>query len=151
MKKRLSFIACLLAAGLVWAAAGAKQDVTRLLRKTVDDVLAVIRDKSLSRQAMKDGVMAVVSPVFDFELMGKLSLGRKYWPKLNNEQRREYLDLFVKQLQTSYLDKVSLVSDEKVLFEDPVEKGDKIYVTTRVASKKEPIKLLYKFYLLFVY
>lgn len=131
--------------GLLFAA-GDKDAVSRILKKTVDDVLVVVRNKKLNRQQVKDQVMAVVSPVFDFDVMAKLTLGRTHWPKLKDEQRQEFTDLFIQQLQASYLDKVELVSDEKVLFDEPVEEGrGKIAAATRVLSKEETIKLVYKF------
>lgn len=130
----------------VSAFADAKSEVNAVLRKTVDDVLSAVRNKKLSREQMKDQVMAVVTPVFDFEVMAKLTLGRTRWPKLKPEEQKEFTDLFIEQLQASYLDKVELVSDEKVMYDELVESGGKIKAGTRVSSKDEPIRIAYRFH-----
>lgn len=145
MKTRHLFLVCLLAAGTAWGSDD-KEEASRLLRKTVDGVLSVVRDKSLGTPQKKDKVMEWVRPVFDFDLMAKLTLGRTHWPKLTAAQKRRFTDLFIKQLQNSYLDKVELVADEKVEYDEPVEKDKKVYLLTRVVTKTEPIRLAYRFY-----
>jgi phospholipid transport system substrate-binding protein len=139
--------ALFLAAALsVPAFAAPKDEVGAVLRKTVDGVLSIVRNKKLGRQQMKDQVMQVVTPVFDFPVMAKLTLGRTHWPKLDAGQQKEFTDLFIQQLQASYLDKVELVSDEKVVYDALVESNGKITAGTRVSSKDEPIKIVYKFH-----
>ena len=122
------------------------QEVDRLIRNTVDEVLKVIHDTGLTKTVKIERIMDVVSPVFDLPLMAKLALGRTHWPKLTDEQRNEYTDLFVKQLRSSYLGKVELVADETIEFDPPVMEKNRIYFTTRVKTKDEPIKLVYKLY-----
>jgi phospholipid transport system substrate-binding protein len=146
MKRRLLLAACLLAAGALHAGEKEKAEVDRLLRHTVDGVLSVVRDPGLDRQRRKDGVMGKVRPVFDFELMAKLTLGRQHWPKLDAKQQKAFTDLFIKQLQSSYLDKVELVKDEKIEYEAPVEAEKKVSILTKVLTDKEPIRLAYRFY-----
>ena len=78
--------------------------------------------------------------------MAKLTLGRKYWPRLTKEERKEFTDLFIRQLQASYFDKVELFSDDKVEFGEPVAQKKKFYLLTKILAKDEPIKLAYKLY-----
>ena len=123
------------------------QEVDQLIRENVDKVLKVIRVKDLSKEAKKEQVMEVVNRIFNLPLMAKLTLGQAHWTKLNDKQRAEFTDLFIKQMQSIYLNQVELAADATVTFEEPVQDGKKMYMLTRAATKDEPIKILYKLYI----
>jgi len=91
-------------------------------------------------------VMEVVNRIFNLPLMAKLTLGQAHWTKLNDKQRAEFTDLFIKQMQSIYLNQVELAADATVTFGEPVQDGKKMYMLTRAEAKDEPIKILYKLY-----
>jgi len=128
------------------AAADDKCDAGKVVRDTVKAVLECLRINDLSDEGKRERIREITGPVFDFPLMGKLALGRRHWPKLNEKERGEYTRLFVKQLQNSYSDKIALFSNEKVEYEEPVQVKTKIHVPTIVISKDERNKMLYKLY-----
>jgi phospholipid transport system substrate-binding protein len=78
--------------------------------------------------------------------MAKLTLGKKYWPDLSEEKRARYIQLFINRLKTSYLDKLTLYTDEKVVFEPPVQVGKKVQIPTQLVSKERKTSILYKLY-----
>ena len=84
--------------------------------------------------------------MFDFELMAKLSLGRKYWPDLSKEKRERFTELFVNRLRQSYLNKLTAYTDETVVYEPPLKVDAKIHIPTYLVSKGNKIGMLYKFY-----
>ena len=122
------------------------EEVDRLIRGTVDTVFTIINDKDLDNSVKKEKIMAEVTRVFDLPLMAKLTLGREHWTRLNNEQREEFTDLFIKQMKSTYLGQVELAADFRVLFEKPMQQDNKMTMLTRAITKDEPIKILYKLY-----
>ena len=122
------------------------EEVDRLIRGTVDTVFTIINDKDLDNIVKKEKIMAVVTRIFNLPLMAKLALGREHWTKLNNEQREEFTDLFIKQMKSTYLGQVELAADFRVLFERPIQQEDKMTMLTHAKTKDEPIKILYKLY-----
>jgi phospholipid transport system substrate-binding protein len=93
----------------------------------------------------KEQIYKIVSPLFDFPLMAKLTLGRKNWPKLNSPQQEKFSRLFTQRLKDSYLEKVKLYTDEKALYK-PVQQKKKtiIYVPVQLITKDSEIDILYK-------
>ena len=73
-------------------------------------------------------------------------------------QREKFLDLFVKRLQASYLDKLSLYTDEKVVIQSVKyavyksgkrkgkENKSRIVVVSALIKSGDEISMLYKFY-----
>jgi phospholipid transport system substrate-binding protein len=118
--------------------------VKELLESRVEAAIAVLRKKDLGQQEKNKQIIEIVSPLFDFPLMAKLSLGRKYWPDLVNEKQQRFIELFTKRMKASYLDKLTLYTDEKVVFKTPVQEKRKIKIPTDLISKNNTISMLYK-------
>jgi phospholipid transport system substrate-binding protein len=69
-------------------------DAARTLIQTVgDDVLAVLRDGSLSDRAKFDRLVELLNGPIDLDLVARLILGR-HWRIASEAQRAEYLKLF---------------------------------------------------------
>ncbi len=122
------------------------EEVDWFIRGNVDTVFTIINDKDLDESVKKEKIMAVVTRIFNLPLMAKLTLGREHWTRLNSEQRKEFTDLFIKQMKSTYLGQVELAADFKVLFERPIQQKNKMTMLTRAKAKDEPIKILYKLY-----
>lgn len=121
--------------------------VRRLVETSVDRVMTILKDKALGRDEKKKKVMTVGETLFDMALMSKLVLGREHWPKFDPKQQKEFTDLFVRQLQDSYFEKVDLLTDETVEFKDPVlQKDGKAVMLTHILSKNERYEMIYKLY-----
>jgi phospholipid transport system substrate-binding protein len=121
------------------------RDVAKeLLENRVDAAIAVLQKKDLDHEEKNKQIIEIVTPLFDFPLMAKLSLGRKYWPGLVNEKRQRFIELFTERLKASYLDKLTLYTDEKVVFKTPVQEKRKIQIPTELISKNNTISMLYK-------
>ena len=116
------------------------------LKSNLDRVFEVLQKKDLEQQAKNKAVVEIVTPMFDFTRMAKLSLGRKHWPNLSPDQRETFTDLFVERLRQSYLNKLTTYTDEKIIYESPVVVKKKVHVPTLLISNGKKISMLYKLY-----
>ena len=149
----------LLCTGLIvlvsWLAAGPAsaadnpEAARELLKSKIDSVLEVLGQKELSDKEKREKVESMVDPVFHYELMAKLSLGPRHWPKLSSEQQEIFSKRFVQRLKDSYFDKISMYSaDTDAAFTYPPirTKNGKVYVPIEVRTKSNKIDMVYKFY-----
>jgi phospholipid transport system substrate-binding protein len=123
-----------------------KNAAKELLVSKIDAALAVLQKKDLVQQEKNKKVIKIVEPMFDYNLMAKLTLGRKYWPDLSEKNKEKFTKLFVDRLKNTYVDKLSLYTNEKVDYETPVQNGIKIQIPTKVVSKDKNFTMLYKLY-----
>ncbi len=123
-----------------------KRDAEEIVKRKLDAVFAVLQKKDLDQQAKKIEINEIVTPMFDFALMAKLTLGRKYWPNLSREKKEKFTQLYIELLKTSYLDKLALYTDEKIIFEPPDQVKDKVQIPTQLVSKDRRTSILYKLY-----
>jgi phospholipid transport system substrate-binding protein len=123
-----------------------KVSAETVLKRNLEAVFAVLEKKDMSQEMRNKEIVEIVTPMFDFSLMAKLTLGKKNWSGLTAEQKEKFTRLFVQRLRTSYLNRFTLYTDEKVVYEPSVENNQKIHIPTYVLSKDKRISILYKFY-----
>jgi phospholipid transport system substrate-binding protein len=128
------------------AVADDKGDAEALLKNKIDAAIEVLKKKETDIQVKNKKILALVSPIFDFPLMAKLALGREFWPGLSADEKKKYTELFTERLKASYLQKLSLYTDEEVAYKKSVRDGRKIQIPTELISKGEIISMLYKMY-----
>ena len=120
-------------------------DPNVLLKTKWDAVVSVLQNKNLDQQAKENNIEKIITPVFDFPLMAKLTLGRKHWPKLTPTQREKFTSLFVEKLKDSYREKISLYMDEKINFKPPLRHKKTIRIPVELISQEKTVAMLYKF------
>jgi phospholipid transport system substrate-binding protein len=128
------------------AAADDKSEVEKLLKNNLDAVFTVLQKKDLKPQAKNKEIVDIITPMFDFELMARLSLGKKHWPGLSQDKKERFTELFIKRLKTSYLNNFNLYTNEKVIYEPSVQVRKKVHAQTYLVSKDKKISILYKLY-----
>ena len=145
MKTILTTVAILLFLS-PFAGAADNETAQQILQRNLDAVFAVLEKKDLGEQAKQNEIEAIVTPMFDFPLMAKLSLGKKHWLGLTKEQKDRFTDLYIKRLRQSYLDRITDYTDEKVIYGSVVEIDKKVRIPTDLVSKGSKISMLYKLY-----
>jgi phospholipid transport system substrate-binding protein len=120
-------------------------DPNELLKMKWDAIISTLRNKNIDPNEKDKRINKAVTPIFDFPLMAKLALGKKYWPQLAPPQQEKFTRLFVERLKTSYRQKVSLYTDEKVQFKPAIMKDKtNCYIPMELVSKDKKVTILHK-------
>jgi phospholipid transport system substrate-binding protein len=127
-------------------AADDKTTAENALKSKLNAAIAVLQKEDVDLQVKTKEIEEIMAPMFDFSLMAKLTLGRNYWPKLNNGDRQRFIKLFTQVFKTSYLQKLIRYTDEKIIFESPIQIKKKVQIPTHLVSKDQKTSILYKLY-----
>jgi phospholipid transport system substrate-binding protein len=119
-------------------------DPMELLTAKWNAVLKVLQTKDLEQKLKERIIDRIVSPMFDFPLMGQLALGRTHWPKLDAAQREKFIRLFVVRLKALYLEKTALYTNEKFVLKPGVARKNTIQIPMTLISEGKEILILYK-------
>ncbi|HUT47501.1 MAG TPA: ABC transporter substrate-binding protein [Sedimentisphaerales bacterium] len=119
-------------------------DPHELLRVKWNAVITVLQNKEIDQDAREKKINKIVNSIFDFPLMAKLALGREHWPKLTPPQREKFTRLFVERLRTSYREKISLYTDENVVFKPAVKNKSTVYIPMELKSGDKKVAILHK-------
>ncbi|HIJ41092.1 MAG TPA: ABC transporter substrate-binding protein [Deltaproteobacteria bacterium] len=118
------------------------------VRDTTNKIIAIVSDPALKtpdKKKEKAGLIrAAVDERFNWEEMSKRALAR-HWSARTEEEKKEFIDLFGKLLERTYLDKVEGYSGEKVLYVDEVVDEKYATVSVKIVTKKDTeISVLYR-------
>ncbi|HIJ21075.1 MAG TPA: ABC transporter substrate-binding protein [Deltaproteobacteria bacterium] len=118
------------------------------MRDTTNKIIAIVSDPALKtpdKKKEKAGLIrAAVDERFNWEEMSKRALAR-HWSARTEEEKKEFIDLFGKLLERTYLDKVEGYSGEKVLYVDEVVDEKYATVSVKIVTKKDTeISVLYR-------
>ena len=119
--------------------------VENLIKTKTDKAVALIKEKGLSEKEKKKKIFEIVSPLFDVNIMSKLTLGKKYWPKLTPEQKKRFIELFKKRIKMVYLDRVTIAGNLSVTYKKAIVKGKRIiYIPSVFTSNGKGYSVVFK-------
>lgn len=125
-------------------AGGPTEDV----RETTDKLIAIVSDPAMKSADMSveraRRIRKAVDERFDWKEMSKRTLAR-HWKKRTDQEKDEFIDLFGKLLERTYLDKVEGYSGEQVLYVGERVEGNYGIVVVKIVTKKDTeIRVKYK-------
>ena len=121
-----------------------KSYVENLIKNTTSKVLSILKNKKLTEKEKKKEIFKIVNPLFDFNIMAKLTLGKKYWKKLSPEQQKRFIELFTKRIKMVYFDRITL-KEVTVKFKPAVQKNKRvIFIPTIFTSEGKDYSINFK-------
>ena len=139
----------MLAAGIALTAAtiaSADSTPTDAIRGSVDSILTLLQDKELDQTTRRGKIRKVINARFDFRAMSQRTLATN-WKKASDEQQKEFVQLFSKLIENTYIGRVEAYTDEKVDYPGEKVKGKKAVVETLILTASADIPVNYKVYL----
>ena len=119
-------------------AVGQVGDPQTIIRKTVDDAFAVLKDKSLATPRMRPKRIAalrtIADRVFDWAEMAKSSLGVQ-WRSLHAADRARFVEIFKDLLAAQYIDDIDrFQGTERVTVDGAEHQGEDVNVRTTLIT-----------------
>ena len=121
---------------------------TEGVRTTTDKIIAIVSDPGLKTPEKKEEkarlVRAAVDERFDWKEMSRRTLAR-HWSKRTAEEKNEFIGLFGKLLERTYLERVEGYSGEKVFYIAENVDGKYGTVSVKIVTKEDTeISVRYK-------
>ncbi len=123
----------------------AQAEAKATVRMTLDEVMELLQDESLSPEQKRERTEEIAYKRFDFETISRLVLARN-WRRLSEQQRLDFVIEFKRHLSLTYGDTLQEYQDEtftidRTRFE---KRGDVTVRTTIVGASVDPIVIDYR-------
>ena len=107
------------------------------IKETAGGVLSALRDPALksNRDTRQERIKTLLRARFDFEEMGKRSLGPN-WSKQSPADQQQFVKQFTELLMTTYIDRVDDYQGEKIIYQGERQENETATVNTKVQDKK---------------
>lgn len=126
--------------------AAANDDPQVQLKKSIDEILLILRSEELKVPEKKDErqerILSVINQMFDFRAMARSSLGPN-WNSLTNEERDLFVGLFSDLVEQRYIGKIDAYNDQQVIYKEQKVRNDKARVYTAIIDKNLEIPIDY--------
>lgn len=143
MKNGIWILGLLFLAGVCGAAEDANTpDV--ILKTRMDAVFKVLQNKDLSTEQRDQRITKIVTPMFDFDAMAVLTI-KNHKNKFSAQTFSQFKTLFVERLKDSYRDKLTLYTDEQIVFKKTETIKNRTLIYTNIIGQDKPIEVIYKF------
>ncbi len=121
---------------------------TEVIKNVTDKIIEIVKDPALKSPDKEPKrrrlIRETVDEVFDWNEMAKRTLGR-HWRKRTEEEKKEFVYLFGKLLERTYLDKVEGYSGEKVIYVGDRVEGNYAIVKVKILTKQDTeVRVLYR-------
>ncbi len=119
------------------------------LKASIDQILDVLRDPALKGEAAaeqrREKLRSIIYERFSFAKMSQLSLA-KHWKQRSDDEKKEFIELFGKLLEDTYVSKIEAYTDEKVEYLKEFVKKKKAQVYTKIITDSVEIPIDYRMY-----
>ncbi len=122
-------------------------DVKSQMDSKIHKALSILKNKQESTEQKAKKIFKIFDEVFDYRLMARLSLGRRAWMNISDEQRKKYVENFIKLLKESFIEKLKLYNDQKIQIDNFLKtRRSRAILKTSIIDKKDKTEVDYKFY-----
>jgi len=123
-----------------------ESNIATHMKSNIDKTTDLLQNKMIEAHEKNSKIFELFDPVFDYNSMSKIALG-KNWKKLSSQQRIDFKNAFTLKLKQSYIDKLQLYTDEKVIVNKTEKlKRTRIKLHTVLIGKEQDYKIVYKFH-----
>jgi phospholipid transport system substrate-binding protein len=123
----------------------AQAEARAVVRETLDEVLEVLKDSSLSLEQKREKTEEIAYARFDFDTITRLVLARN-WKRLSQEQRSDFVVEFRRHLSLTYGETLQRYEDEKIAIDSSrfQRNGDVTVRTHIVGASADPVLVDYR-------
>ena len=141
-------VGALLILGLVLPLEAHPSGPQEIVKSHVSRILEVLRDPALKGESGKkikrDRIRAISDEMFDFTELSRRSLGQN-WEKFSADQQKEFIRLFRSLLEETYSEKITVYTDEKIVYKKETSLSEKtVEVQTAVLTKTSEVPIFYR-------
>ena len=130
----------------IFAHAIEEQNIKKVMDTRVSKILSILKNSSLSQTQKEQQSIVLIDDVFDYSTMSQISLGRQ-WSTLQEAEKAQFIKAFERKIKYSYLDKLRLYNNQKVILGSPKKlKPNRIVFDAQVIGVEDTYKVEYLFY-----
>ncbi len=123
-----------------------EENIKSVMDAKIKQSIKILKNKSLSQKEKNKKIIQIMDPIFSYDTMAKISLGKK-WKTLSNSEKKAFTKAFEKKMKHSYIDKLKLYNNQKVITLKPQKvKKNRIKLTTKIIGNNETYKIVNSFY-----
>ena len=116
---------------------------TERVREAISEILTVLKNEDLDRDARWREVGRVIDAGFDFRSMSQSILATN-WQAATKEEKRRFVEYFSQYLEATYREKIEAYTNQRVEYVNESIRGPRAVVDTIIKTDATQIPVSYK-------
>jgi phospholipid transport system substrate-binding protein len=116
---------------------------TEQVQDTVDEIIKILRDKSLDLRQRQNRIGTVIDERFDFQSLSQSVLAT-HWEKATPAEKSRFVQFFSQYIEMTYMKKIENYTNEYVRYDKEKRQGDRAVVDTFIVSGETEIPVSFK-------
>ena len=147
--KPLSIIVFCLTISLSSAGAMAASPAQEQLKTSIEKIIQILKDPSLKGESQiqprRQALRKAIDERFSFRKMSQFSLAR-HWKAITPEQKKEFVVLFGKLLEETYVNKIESYTNEKIEYTGERVSAKKAKIYSEIHTQEVTIPVEYRMF-----
>jgi len=123
-----------------------EQNIKNVMDEKTKQSIKILKNTALTQKQKEKKIIKIMDPIFSYRTMAKISLGKK-WKTLTNKEKKAFSKAFEHKIKISYIDKLKLYKNQKVITEKPKKiKKNRMTLTTKIIGSNETYKIVNSFF-----
>jgi len=123
-----------------------EQNIKSVMDAKTKQSIKILKNTALSQKQKEKKIIKIMDPIFSYSTMAKISLG-KTWNTLSKQEKKAFSKAFEHKIKISYIDKLKLYKNQKVITEAPKKtKKNRITLTTKIIGNNETYRIVNSFF-----
>jgi len=122
------------------------QNIMNNLNNVSKEIINIMKENKYNKEKRNQLIINKITPLFDFKLMAKLSLGRN-WKQLSTTEKKIFTSKYIKRMKESYSNKFDDYNNQVITIDKIITvKKNRKKVYTTIKNSNEKYKIVYKYY-----
>ncbi len=110
------------------------------------NIINIVQNKNTIQENRNEQIISAITPVFDFVLMAKLSLGKK-WKTISKTTQASFVEAYVNRMKKTYSAKINNYTDEIIVINSTKQvKKTRAVLNSSLVKNDTKLDLIYKYY-----
>jgi len=124
-----------------------KDTIKEEMGSKINEILLVLKNNDLKKEQKAKKIIKIIDPVFDYNTMSRIALGKKTWSSISKEKREEFVKVFETKLKNSYVGKLELYTDQQVKIIDLLPyKKTRLQLSSELVGADDTYAINYNFF-----
>lgn len=123
------------------------KDIQGQIQENIDKSIQILQNKDFDQNEKSKQIIALFDPIFDYELMARLSLGNANFQNLQAQDKEQYIKAFSNMLKTTYASRLNSYTNQKIYVDSLIQpKPKRVQLKIYIDSDGQKYEVIYKFH-----
>lgn len=123
------------------------KEIQSKVQENIDKSVQILQNQAFSQKEKSEQIIVLFNPLFDYDLMARLSLGNANFQALDQKDKERYIQAFSNMLKNTYASRINSYTDQKIIIDSLTQpKPKRAMLKIYIDNDGQRYEVIYKFH-----